>query len=229
MNLRLFIISVITLILTIFFTPGVFATMGGVPTVGPLFSQGESSTAIRELVELERSGELLIAKPQHAFVEMITLHAPGLDDGHLILRELLTQEGQQTLLLTAPEKVITHIDRVTLYTRGLEEHIALYEHIDGEWVKHLPQPMLIDLPKEDGTSEHSLRAFSVKNLGFYWLLNPSMATELQTQSSDAISPRTLMGGKVIPGILPSIFGILLFMVCGVLSRHIHKTAKLREL
>lgn len=211
------------------FSSPVMATMGGMTNVGPLFIQGESTTAIRELVELERSGELLVGKPRHALVDMITLHAPGLRDGHLILRELLTREGKQTLLLTAPESVMSHVQRATLYTRGLEESIALYEQIDDVWVKRLPQTFLIDSSMDTGMPNQMLRAFSVRTLGFYWLLKPSMTQSLQAYSPEAISPSTLMGGKFTPGLLPSILGIILFLVCGILSRYIHKTAKLREL
>ena len=229
MILRILFIGVLALTWGLAFSFPVMATMGGMTNVGPLFIQGESTTAIRELVELKRSGELLVGKPRHAFVDMITLHAPGLRDGHLILRELLTREGKQTLLLTAPESVMTHVLRATLYTRGLEESIALYEHIDDVWVKRLPQTFLIDSPVENRMPKQMLRAFSVRTLGFYWLLKPSMTQSLQADTQNAISPSTLMGGKITPGLLPSILGIILFILCGILSRYIHKTAKLREL
>jgi hypothetical protein len=35
-----------------------------------------------------------------------------------------------------------------------------------------------------------------------------------------------MGGKLTWGLLPSIFGILLFILLGTLSRYIHRTEKL---
>ena len=228
MILRKFVTCVLTLVFVVPFSQAVLATMGGVTSVGPLFTQGDSSTAIRELVELEKSGELLVARPRHALVEMITLYAPGLDQGHLILRELLTREGKQTLLLTAPDAVMTHVQRATLYTRGLRENLVLLENVNGVWEKRLPQALVVASIREGGTSTQTLRAFSVKALGFYWLLEPATATSFVSHTPETTSARTLMGGGVTWGLLPSIFGIVLFMVFGALSRWIHKTPKFRE-
>lgn len=205
------------------------ATMGGMTNVGPIFTQGESSTAIRELVELKPSGELLVARPRHAFVEMITVQAPGLREGHLILRELLTRDGKQTLLLTAPEEIVTQVERVTLYTKGLERSLVMLENINGVWEKHLPQSLLIDSRREEVVSNQMLQAYSARKLGFYWFLKPSMTDTIISHNSDPTSARTLMGGEFTWGFLPSVFGIFLFLLCGTVSRHIHKTAKFREL
>jgi hypothetical protein len=226
MILRTFVTCVLTLVFVVPFSQAVLATMGGVTSVGPLFTQGDSSTAIRELVELEKSGELLVARPRHALVEMITLYAPGLDQGHLILRELLTREGKQTLLLTAPDAVMTHVQRATLYTRGLRENLVLLENVNGVWEKRLPQSFVIESPIAGAVSAQTLRAFSVQTLGFYWLLEPAAARSVISHAPEATSARTLMGGKLIWGLLPSIFGILLFILLGTLSRYIHRTEKL---
>ena len=227
MILRTFVTYVLTLVFVVSFSHAVLATMGGVPSAGPLFTQNESSTAIRELVELEKSGELLVARPRHALVEMITLYAPGLSQGHLILRELLTREGKQTLLLTAPDAVMTHVQRATLYTRGLRENVVLFENVNGVWEKRLPQSFEIESPIAGAVSAQALRAFSVRTLGFYWLLEPATATSVIYHTPEAISAKTLMGGKLTWGLLPSIFGILLFILFGALSRYIHKTEKIR--
>lgn len=226
---RIFHISILTLLLVVSMLNEGLSTMGGMTNVGPMFTQGESSTAIRELVTLEQSGELFVARPRHAFVEMITLQAPGLQEGHIILRELLTRDGKQTLLLTAPEEVVTQVERVTLYTKGLEGSTVLLENINGVWEKRLPQSLLIDSVGEDVMSNQMLQAYSARQLGFYWFLKPSMTNTITSHSSEPTSARTLMGGEFTRGILPSIFGIVLFILCGTLSRYIHKTAKFREL
>lgn len=75
MMLRTFATCVLTLVFVSSFSHGVLATMGGVAGVGPLFTQGDSSTAIRELVKLDKTGELLVARPRHPLVEMITLYS----------------------------------------------------------------------------------------------------------------------------------------------------------
>ncbi|GJL65940.1 MAG: hypothetical protein NPIRA05_09110 [Nitrospirales bacterium] len=160
---------------------------------------------------------------------MLTLYAPGLTKGHLILRELTTSEGKQTLLLTAPEAVTAHVQRVTLYFQGLPETMVLFEEVDGEWKKRFPQAMTID-SRIDGTiSTQAIRAFSVKNLGFYWLLEPATAMPAVFYTPLATSAMTLMGGELTRGLMPSILAIMLLLVFGAVSRYIHKTSKLREL
>ena len=227
MTLRTTIITcVLTLVSVVSFSQAVLATMGGISNVGPVFAQGDSATAVRELITLEKSGELLVARPRHDMLAMITLYAPGLNQGHLILRELLTREGKQTLLLTAPDSVMTHVQRATLYTKGLQENVVLYEDVNGVWEKRLPQSLFIDSLVTGAMPSQPLRAFSVRNLGFYWLLEPETATSVMSRSSATTSARMLMGGKLTWGLLPSIFGIMLLIVFGALSRYIHKTSKL---
>ncbi len=226
MMLRTFVTFVLTLAFVVSFSHTVLATMGGVTSVGPLFTQGDSSTAIREWIELEESGDLLTARPDHDLLEMITVYAPGIRHGHIILRELKTREGKRTLLLTAPDAVIAHVQRATLYIRGIQDDIVLFENVHGIWEKRLPQSLVVDSTREGDTSTQTLRAFSVRALGFYWLNEPAVARSVLSHSPEVTSARTLMGGKLTWGLLPSIFGILLFILFGALSRYIHKTEKL---
>ncbi len=227
---RTFVTCVLTLACVVSFSHTVMATMGGIANVGPVFVQGDSSTAIRELVEFEKSGELLVARPQHDLVAMITLYAPGLSHGHLILRELMTQEGDLTLLLTAPDSVTTRVQRVTIYTRGLQENVVLFESVNGVWEKRLPQSLIINSSADGDMSTQTLRAFSLRKLGFYWLLESSSATSpsVFSHNFEATSARMLLGGKFMQGLLPSIFGVMFLLLFGILSWYIHKNAKLHE-
>ncbi len=202
------------------------ATMGGVSTIGPLLTPGESSTAIREVIDLKKSGDLLIAKPHHGLVAMIALYAPGLNQGHLILRELLTPDGRQTLLLTAPDAVKAKVHRATLYTKGLPDNIVLLENINGIWQERLPQPFLTDSIQAGSESAQVIKAFPIKTLGFYWLLESTAGVTVSAHAPEKISATTLMGGNFTSGIFPSVIGILLFMLFGTVSRYIHKTEKL---
>ena len=225
MILRLSIACILSFILMDSFSQPIWATMGGISNVGPVFNHGDSSTTIRELVELEKLGEFLVAKPRHNLVTMITLYAPGLSRGHLILRELLTQEGKLTLLLTAPDSVMTHVQRVTLYTRGLHENIVLFENVNGVWEKRLPQHLVIDSPIAGDMSSQTLRVFSLQNLGFYWLLESAAVPFDISHFPEVTSAKMLMGGKLLWGFLPSVFGIMFFILFGALSRYIHKTTQ----
>ncbi|GJL53880.1 MAG: hypothetical protein NPIRA02_10120 [Nitrospirales bacterium] len=204
--------------------------MGGISNIGPIFTQGDSSTATREFVELEQSGRLWVGRPsQHSLIAMIALYAPGLDNGHVILRELTTAEGHLTILLTAPDAIRSHVQRVTLYTKELPETITLHELVDGQWQKRLPQSLMIDSLNKGKTVSQELKAFSVKTLGFYWVLESTAQTATMLSASVNTSARTLIGGDLAWGFMPSLLGILLLMVCGAVSRYVHKTAKLREL
>jgi len=229
MMVRTFVTCVLTLVFVVSFSHTVLPSMGGVTNVGPFLTQGESSTAIRELVELKKSGRLLVARPDHDLVEMITLYAPDISQGHLILRELTTREGQRTLLITAPDAVMNHVQRTTLYMKGLPDNVVLFEQVDGQWTKRLPQVLMVSSPTGLGRSTQLLVAFSLRGLGFYWLLEPEAATSFSVSNTpEATSARTLMGRGVIWALLPSACGILLLLVFGSLSRWIHKTPKLSE-
>ncbi|MCA9472162.1 MAG: hypothetical protein MRJ96_15255 [Nitrospirales bacterium] len=206
----------------------VLGTMGGVTQGGPLFTQGGSSTAVREFVKLEKSGNVLVARPQHAFVKMITVYAPGLSEGHLILRELLTRDGRQTLLLTAPDEIQSRVQRATLYTAGLHESLVLLENVKGVWEKHFSQELAVDQHWSGAEQAETFRIFSVRHLGFYWLVNPSLVDSVVSHSPQVTSARTLMGGEISWGLLPSLLGIACFILLGALSRYIHKTSRLHE-
>jgi len=227
---RGFVGLAVSLVFTMSFSHAVWATMGGVTNVGPFLTQGESSTAIRELVELKESGRLLVGRPDHDLVEMITLYAPDISQGHLILRELTTREGKRTLLITAPDAVMNHVQRTTLYFKGLPDNVMLFEQVDGQWTKRFPQVLMVSSPTGLGRSTQSLVAFSLRGLGFYWLLEPEAATSFSVSNTpEATSARTLMGRGVTWALLPSACGVLLLLVFGALSRWIHKTPKLSEL
>ncbi|WP_454061554.1 hypothetical protein [Candidatus Nitrospira salsa] len=211
------------------FTSFAMATMGGMSNIGPIFTQGDSSTATREFLELEKSGRLWIARPsKFGVVAMVTLYAPGLEEGHIILRELTTSEGHMTLLLTAPDMVRIHVQRVTVYTRGLSETVTLLEQVNGKWQKRLPQSLMIDAVIDGSLSPQSLRVFSVETLGFYWLLEPASIASPAMSTSVKTSAQTLIGGQITWGFMPSMFGIMLLIFFGTLSRYIHKISKLRE-
>ncbi|WP_447971555.1 hypothetical protein [Nitrospira sp. M1] len=230
MKLKSSIIGSVIGFIVFFFTSPSMATMGGISNIGPILTHGDASTATREFVELEKSGRLWIARPsEHSLVAMITLYAPSLESGHIILRELTTSDGQLTLLLTAPDSVRTHVQRVTLYTRGLSETVTLFESVDGKWQKRLPQSLMIDSLRDGNIEPQPLRAFSVKSLGFYWLLEPTPSASTALSSSVNTSARTLIGGKLAWGFMPSMLGIMLLLVFGAVSKYIHKTSKLREL
>ena len=197
--------------------------------VSPVITQGGSSTAVRELVRLEKSGNIFVARPQHAFVKMITVYAPGLHEGHLILRELMTRDGKQTLLLTAPDVVQSRIQRATLYTTGLQENLVLLENVNGVWEKRFSQELAVDSIWSGVEQTETFRTFSVHNLGLYWLVNPSLVDSVASHTSQLTSPRTLMGGEIAWGLLPSLLGITCFLLLGALSRYIHKISRLHEL
>src|SRR5687768_6198908 len=93
--------SLLALGLILYSQPG-WGTSGGV-TNGGIFPKGAAhDTGVREWVKLVKTGEVLSAWPKHSSIALITVYAPSVNGGHLILRELDTADGKKSLLLSAP-------------------------------------------------------------------------------------------------------------------------------
>jgi hypothetical protein len=150
------------------FSPWAAATTGALTSSAGLTLNPSYDTGSREWVELKRAGPLLKGRPKRSTVKLLTLYAPGYNEGHLLLRELKTSSGAKTLLLTGPESLANRVRRVNVFMDSGTPHQAFLENVDGHWQKRLPQ--LIDVTnthtRESGDSA-SLLAYSFKSLGLY--------------------------------------------------------------
>ncbi len=204
-----------------------WGSTGSVTNAGALIAHAEYSNANREWVELVGRGGILTGRPDHHLVKLITVYAPGLDRGHLILRELETREGKQSLLLTAPNYITQQTKRVTLYLHDPPEDLVLFEKIGEEWKKRLPQSFNVDLPKGEPTRAKKIVAFSAQELGFYWFARSTTPNSLVlTHAPQEPSARSLIGGSLSLGLFPSLLWVLLFVIVGWASHRFHSTLTL---
>ena len=116
---------------------------GGFGTSIAAFSTGAcNDTGSREWVELTRTYGLLCGRPKHKSIELITVYAPGCDEGHLILRDLKGPDGRTILLFSAPANLMKKTVRATIYVKGHSKDLALLEHVEEDWKRVTPMKVL---------------------------------------------------------------------------------------
>lgn len=207
----------------------IWGSTGGVTNVGAFVTHAEYSNAGREWVELTGTNGLLTGRPNHPLVKLITVYAPGVTHGHLILRELETRDAKQSFLLTAPDNITRQTERVTLYLNAPPKNLVLFEKVGKGWKKRLPQPFAVDLPGGRQAESKEIVAFSAQGLGFYWFARSTTPNSLVlAHVPQASSARSLIGGSLSLGMVPSMLWILLFVVVGWVSHWFHNTPKLSE-
>jgi hypothetical protein len=178
---------------------------------------------VRQWVELVGSGDILIGRPDHELVKLIAIYAPGVNSGHLILRELKTSEGNQSFLLTAPDKIMNSTRRVTLYLSNAPPNIVLFEQIGNTWEKHLPQTLPLGFGNRLSTSSKKLTAFSAKKMGFYWFMESQYPNSFKiSHIPQQTSAQSLMEGSIGWGLFPLVCSILILTAGWSLSRKIHR-------
>ena len=218
----------VVVFLTTFLT-SVWGSTGGVTNVGGFSSSAEHFTGVRKWVELDGRGGMLKGSPPHDVLKFITVYAPGVTRGHLLFRELKTFDGRLSFLLTAPDDLVDRIKRVTLYFQAQSDALELYEQVEGDWIKHLPQLLRVADAHDDGGPPQSLLAFSVEKPGFFWVMESS--TPQVTQPSfvpQDPSAQSLMGGSLLWGFSAGAASIVLLSLGGLISRRLHTSDQLLE-
>lgn len=210
----------------------IWGSTGGVTNVGAFVTHAEYSNAGREWVELVGTKGLLTGRPEHPLVKLITVYAPGVNRGHLILRELETRDAKQSFLLTAPDNITRQTERVTLYLNDPPKDLVLFEKVGEEWKKRLPQPFAVDavdLPEGRQAETKKIVAFSAQGLGFYWFARSTTPNSLVlAHVPPPSSAQSLIGGSLSLGMFPSMLWILLFVVVGWISHWVHNTLRFSE-
>lgn len=148
----------------------VSGSTGSAINVGAFTTGAADDTGARERVELVGTGNILSGRPKHESIELITVCAPGCDDGHLILRELEHSDGRRSLLLSAPAPLVKKTRRAMIYIKHPSKNLVLLEYAGGSWQQRRPQPFRVAAQAHYGTPQKDLLAFSVDGLGLYWLL-----------------------------------------------------------
>ncbi|MDY6853600.1 MAG: hypothetical protein SWO11_02665 [Thermodesulfobacteriota bacterium] len=221
---HIFVATIFFILLLFFSGQQANATSGSVISGGAVSNGVAEETGFRECVELNGSDGLLYGRPNHKSVQMITAYAPGIDKGHLTLRELATKDAGYLLLLSAPDSLQESVGRVTIYLKHHNQHLALYEYEEEEW--HYRRPYLIQQVAEgvDGIGPQNIMAFTMKGLGLFWLAEKNFSElSISTEVPHAISASLLLGGGIFRGILPWIWAFLLLFLARTISRRIYKS------
>lgn len=156
------------------FQPNAFPSGTGVATVGsPIpVAAGESG---RQIVRIESTGGLLVARPRSGSVAMITAYAPGCEPDNVVIRER-PAEGNSTLIqVSSPACWRESLVQATLFLRrGMTRARHTTSARDG-WVDCRVQTIpLQDSTGMDGATSH-LTAVVVENLDLIQLYDGDAA------------------------------------------------------
>lgn len=206
----------------------VFGSGGGAINVGTLTTGANVCSDAREWIELHYAGGLLIGNPDRESVELITVYAPGCYEGHLILRVLELPDGRSYLLLTAPGSLSKKTLRATIYVRHNNADLMLFEYIAGNWQYRKPYLIRTTNTRSRREFEDVLLAFSVKELGAYWIL-PGNSPGFPDCSNipQHHSPSSLFGGGIYGGMRPWMWAVLLLGIGWFLSHWMHRIERRR--
>jgi hypothetical protein len=212
-------ITVLLAISLILFSQPVIGSGGGITSVGPFTKGTAGDTGSREWVDLVGKGGLLIGRPNHNIIKLITVYAPGLNKGHLILREIGLPDGKKSLLLSAPDYLLEKTQRATLYVKHHSINMSLLEYDGAKWKQRNPLSLRVDKENNNEVFQEKLLAFTVDGLGLFYLLdgNPSDLT-LSNMLLPYPSANALLGGGLPRGLLPWMAAVLLLIGGWVISK-----------
>jgi hypothetical protein len=193
---------------------------GSLISAGALGRQCGSDTGHRQAIEFQSSGEILSVIPEDGIIRLITLHAPGLNKGHLVLRELDLPDEEKSVLISMPKKFHSQIKRATIYLEPVSSGFTLYQRHENGW--RPIEPITLIAPGDLAGSDYKeLWAYPVTHLGHFRFTEAS--ADGMSMSDDDLFPM----GSVRIGIFPWICAGMLFMTTGILSFIIHKMERRR--
>lgn len=200
----------------------VYGSSGGVTAVGAFSSAANDDTGSRQWVTLRSAGGLLCGTPNHKVIDLITVYAPGMDSGHLILRELELPDGKRSILLSAPNSLMEKTLRATIYMKASSRNSVLLEHVGGKWEHSHPVQLSLASENSHEAAHRDLLAYPVKGIGLY-CLSESNSSELVGPlevPADTSASRAL-GGSVTRGFLPWVSAALLLLIGWAISYCLH--------
>ena len=208
-------VSSIACTILIYFSHIAMGSGGSLISAGALGGRCGSETGHRQVVEFQSNGEIFSVTPKDGLIRLITLHAPSLNRGHLIIRELDLPDEEKSVLISTPEKFHSHIKRATIYLRPFSSGLTLYQQHENGW-RSIEPIKLITSGASTGANTNELWAYPVAHLGYFRFSKTS--ADRSTISDHDLFPM----GSVRIGIFPWICAGMLFMTIGILSLIIHK-------
>ncbi len=216
---RLLKISLLSLISIFVFYSMSLGSGGSLISAGAIGGYDGNETGYRQLIKLHVNGKILSASPENGAIRMITLYAPGLSDGKLIIRELDLSGQGKTVLISASKKVRTKIKRATIYLEHSAKDVLLYQENENGWeclepIKLIAPPQI----KENGPNE--IWAYSISDLGHFRLL--SGADKFQADTVSNLNIGLFPMASINSGFFPWVCAGFVFIVIDIFSHIIHK-------
>ncbi len=208
-------VSWIACSILIFISHTAMGSGGSLISSGALGSQCGSETGHRQLIEFQSSGEILSVIPQDGLIRLITLHAPGLNKGHLIIRELDLPDEEKSVQISTPKRYHSHIKRATIYLRPSSSGLSLYQKYENGW-RCIEPIKLITTGTSMGANSNELWAYPVDHLG-HFRFSKAGADKMTISDHDLFQM-----GSVRIGIFPWFCAGILFATIAILSLIIHK-------
>ena len=221
---RFLLISLLVLSLIVALKLSAFASgIGGLCSLVPFTNHSTKDTGLRERVSLSRNDELLYGSPSTGCVNMIVIHAPGLEKSHIIVRELTNPDGVLSILLCGPLILTEKSLRVTLFLEKQEKETVLIDGQPGS--NNIYRPISLPISHLDNGTviNDRLSAYVVDKLGLYWVVRDSKENKstnlLPTNHGSITAP---LGGDVFRGALPVGTAIIFLLVGWAFSCYTHK-------
>ncbi len=196
----------------------------GLNSAGCLTTGPTGKSGARQWISLRSAGEFLEGKVPEGAVKRLRIHAPGVENGNVILREIQFPDGGRSILVTGPIYLESAVQRVFVYVSGNPQTSVLLEYHDGTWTKatRVVATEVEFLSDESGLAHASLLEFRVAGLGQYHLLgsSPTSAHD-QVPILPTVSAHGLVGGTVSRGLWHLGWAALLLTFVGGASRWAH--------
>ncbi len=141
----------------------------GLTNIGTLSTGATGVTGARQWIRLRQTGHLLFGEVGEGTVEFLTISAPGVETGNVILREIEFPDGGKSILLSGQADLQASVERVCIYVRGDPRSSVLLQYHDGDWTEHRPNPVPPN-SNDSASRDEVLLEFCVDGLGQFHLL-----------------------------------------------------------
>lgn len=209
-------------------SPG-HSTGGNVTGAMGVASGVSNQTGLREKVVLTANAGVLVGKPKHDVIRLITVNAPDHNESHILLRDLTSVDGRRSLLLTMPRSITASRNDVTVFVKRNSKSPALVYLRDGVWYSQQPQWRQPPRRVDSELGGNDLHAFQVTGLSSFWLVDSDEVSEslqLSRMPGESVGDWSLSG--FFRALAPVILSAIL-LACGwVVSYLIHRTQRSKE-
>lgn len=183
-------------------------------------------TGYREQVDLASTGGVLSAGSGLDYLEKLIITAPNTHEGNVIIRELKLDNGDISLLMTAPPALTEDVVRVSLYFSAMPRRYVLYRDKTKHWQKATSIPLKLE-PRTNSGAPQASQLYAVilpvlPNLRF------SMSLPGNTDNS-AGSLQTELQGDAFTGISTWVYAILALAIFWGVSVWAHKRQLIKSM